>query len=167
MVAKNNFFNFHYLPFRQAVKLPILLQKPHFIKLKGKVIIQADRVSFGMIQMGTLVNTCNPNNGITFDIDGTLIFKGSAIFANDSYIMIRDNGTITIGTRFDGNCKLKCAKSIEIGDDTVIAYDSMVMDSDWHALTDMVTGKLVHKTAPVKIGNYNLSVISVLLPKVQ
>lgn len=154
-LPKTIFFNFHYLPFRQAIKLPILLQKPHFIKLKGRVIIQSDKISFGMVQMGTLVNTCNPNNGITFDIDGTLIFKGSAIFANDSYIMIRDNGTITIGTRFDGNCKLKCAKSIEIGNDTVIAYDSMVMDSDWHALTDMVTGKLVHKTAPVKIGNYN------------
>lgn len=33
------YFNFHYLPFKQAVKLPILLYKPHFLNLKGKIII--------------------------------------------------------------------------------------------------------------------------------
>lgn len=152
---KSIYFNFHYLPFRQAVLLPILLKKPHFICLKGKVIIEAEKITPGMIQLGKLVNTCNPNNGMSFDIDGTLIFKGSALFANDSYIMIRNNGTVTLGARLDANCKIKCAQSIEIGDDCWIAYESMIMDSDWHALTDMVTGKLLNKTAPVKIGNYN------------
>ena len=29
------------------------------------------------------------------------------------------------------------------------------MDSDWHALTDMTTGKLLNKTSPVKIGRHN------------
>lgn len=33
------YFNFHYLPFRQAVKLPILLYKPKLLKLKGIVKI--------------------------------------------------------------------------------------------------------------------------------
>lgn len=149
------FFNFKYLPFRQAVKLPILLYKPHFVRLKGTIRIDADEVRPGMIQMGPLINTCNPNNGITFDIDGSIIFKGRAIFANDSYIMIRDGGVLTLGKDLDCNCKIKCAKSIEIGDETWIAYDSMIMDSDWHALTDMTTGKLLNKTSPVKIGKHN------------
>lgn len=154
-IHKSIFFNFHYLPFEQAVKLPILLYKPHFIKLKGNVIIDSDKVSFGMIKMGILVNTCNPNNGISFDLDGSLIFKGRTVFANDSYIMIRNSGTITLGKNLDANCKLKCANSIEIGDNTVIAYETMIMDSDWHALTDVVTGKLLNKTSFVKIGSYN------------
>lgn len=154
-IHKSIYFNFHYLPLLQAIKLPILLYKPHFIKLSGRVIIDSDRISFGMIKMGDLINTCNPNNGITFDIDGSLIFKGHAVFANDSYIMIRNNGTITLGNNLDANCKLKCANSIEIGDNTVIAYETMIMDSDWHALTDIVTGKLLKKTSFVKIGNYN------------
>lgn len=154
-IHRSLYFNFHYLPFGQAVKLPILLYKPHFIKLKGKVIIDSEDVKFGMIKMGDLINTCNPNNGISFDIDGSLIFKGRAVFANDSYIMIRDNGTIILGKNLDANCKLKCANSIEIGDYTVIAYETMIMDSDWHALTDVVTGKLLKKTSFVKIGSYN------------
>ena len=114
--------------------------------------------SVGMIPVGLwaeLINTCNPNNGITFDITGTIIFKGKAIFANDSYIMIRDNGKLILGNDIDCNCKIKCAKSIEIGDETWVAYETMIMDSDWHALTDMCTGKLLKKTDPVRIGKHN------------
>ena len=35
------YFNFHYLPFNQAIKLPILLYKPKFYDLKGTVEINA------------------------------------------------------------------------------------------------------------------------------
>lgn len=149
------YFNFRYLPLKQALRFPIMLYKPHFVKLKGKVIIYASKIRPGMIQMGRLYNTCNPDNGISLDIDGTIIFKGKAVFSNDSYIMIRDGGVLTLGKDIDCNCKIKCAQSIEIGDETWIAYDSMIMDSDWHALTDMTTGKLLKKTAPVKIGKHN------------
>ena len=150
------YFNWHYLPFKQAIKLPILLYRPKFIRLKGKVVINSDKVTFGMIQLGPLVNTCNLNCGISIDNrGGTIIFKGNALFANESYFMICKDAVLTLGSDLDCNCKIKCAKSIEIGDETWIAYDSMIMDSDWHALTDVTTGKLLKKEAPVKIGKHN------------
>lgn len=31
------YFNFHYLPFSQAIRLPILLYKPRLLKMKGNV----------------------------------------------------------------------------------------------------------------------------------
>ena len=150
------YFNFHYLPLKQAIKLPILLYRPKFISLKGKVIIDSPIIRTGMVRMGHLVNTCNPNNGISIDNrGGTIIYKGRAIFANDSYLMICEDSVLTLGANIDCNCKIKCAQSIDIGDETWIAYDSMIMDSDWHALTDMATGKLLKKTLPVKIGKHN------------
>ena len=33
------YFNFHYLPFKQAIFLPIILYKPQFVSTKGKIII--------------------------------------------------------------------------------------------------------------------------------
>lgn len=33
------YFNFHYLPFRQAIHLPILLYKPRLVDMKGSVKI--------------------------------------------------------------------------------------------------------------------------------
>jgi hypothetical protein len=42
------FFNLKYLPIRQAVKLPILLYKPHFISLHGHINIDYDNIRFGI-----------------------------------------------------------------------------------------------------------------------
>ena len=36
------YFNFHYLPFNQAIRLPILLYKPHLVKCKGSVNISKE-----------------------------------------------------------------------------------------------------------------------------
>lgn len=33
------YFNFHYLPFKQAIYLPIWLRKPKLLNLKGKISI--------------------------------------------------------------------------------------------------------------------------------
>ena len=155
-LIKTIYFNFHYLPFLQACKLPILLYKPHFINLKGSIKIEAKNIHFGMIKLGTLVNTCNLNCGFSLDNrGGMIVFKGNAIFANETYFMIMPNAVLTLGRDLDCNCKIKCAKYIEIGDETWIAYDSMIMDSEWHALTDMTTGKLLNKEKPVKIGKHN------------
>ena len=56
------FFNFHYLPFHEAVKLPILLYKPKLLKLKGTIKIkQEDKIGFGMIRLGFPEVSLYPN----------------------------------------------------------------------------------------------------------
>ena len=34
------YFNFHHLPFKQAIFLPIILYKPQLVSTKGKIIIE-------------------------------------------------------------------------------------------------------------------------------
>lgn len=34
------YFNLKYLPFSQAVKLPIILYKPHLYKMRGRIVIE-------------------------------------------------------------------------------------------------------------------------------
>ena len=48
------YFNFHYLPFKQAILLPVYLRKPKLLTLKGRVIIQngGGRIWPGMIRLG-------------------------------------------------------------------------------------------------------------------
>lgn len=40
------YFNFHYLPFKQAIKLPILLYKPDLLSTKGKIILDCNDIKF-------------------------------------------------------------------------------------------------------------------------
>lgn len=69
------FFNFHYLPFHEAVKLPILLYKPKLLKLKGTIKIkQEDKIGFGMIRLGFPEVSLYPNTGIVFENYGEPLF---------------------------------------------------------------------------------------------
>lgn len=44
------YFNLRYLPFKQGVKKPILINKPHLHKMNGKIVIDAAKITTGMIQ---------------------------------------------------------------------------------------------------------------------
>lgn len=57
------YFNFHYLPVKQAIKMPIILYSPHFWALKGKVAIDAPQVRFGMIRLGLFNASINNEKG--------------------------------------------------------------------------------------------------------
>ena len=92
------FFNFHYLPFHEAVKLPILLYKPKLLKLKGTIKIkQEDKIGFGMIRLGFPEVSLYPNTGIVFEnYGGTVVFKGQCCIGNNSYLSIGPKAIVEI-----------------------------------------------------------------------
>lgn len=52
------YFNLRYLPFKQGVKMPILINKPHLHKMNGKIVIDAAKITPGMIKLGASGVTC-------------------------------------------------------------------------------------------------------------
>ena len=89
------YFNFHYLPLRQAVKLPILLYKPRFLELKGTVRIEDDNIRTGMIKLGFPTVSLYPNSGIMFENHGgEIVFKGRTKIGNASSISIGGKGRV-------------------------------------------------------------------------
>ena len=80
------YFNFHYLPFKVAMKLPILLYKPKFLKLQGYIKLQG-KIQFGMIRLGFPTVSLYPNIGISIENHGGIIlFKGKCRIGNNSFI---------------------------------------------------------------------------------
>lgn len=129
------YFNFHYLPFKQAVKLPILLYKPHLLKCKGKVTITSDNIWFGMIQLGIFRNRLYPNSGFTWiNEGGECIFKGKSVSCNGTFIYIMQNGCIEFGKNFYNgpNTRLTSAKKIIFGDNNGLGWDTIVTDTSFH-----------------------------------
>ena len=73
-------FNFHYLPFKQAIKLPILLYKPKIIASKGSIIIKGEIKPF-MIKLGIPQIFIYPNTGVMFENwGGRLYLKDLAMW---------------------------------------------------------------------------------------
>lgn len=149
------YFNFHYLPFNKAIHLPILLFKPQFKNLKGKVIIVGG-VKFGMIRLGFDTVCLYPSTGIMIDNNGTIVFNGSCCIGNDSYLSIGSKGYLEFGRNFSATSSLKiaCYHNISFGKKVSVGWDCLFIDTDFHCMKDLF-GTKNKGYGPIVIGNNN------------
>lgn len=132
------YFNLRVLPLAQAIKLPIWLYKPHFGKLyKGGVILNIQRIRPGIIKLGRNVVNIYPNSGVFIDIRGRIIFNGECAIGNDSAITVGKTGVLQFGSNFRATTSIKvvCYHSIKFGDNVLVGWDCLFMDTDFHSLT--------------------------------
>ena len=152
----NIYFNFHYLPFRQAWKIPVIFYKPHFGMLKGNVKILG-KVRFGMITMGFDNVSIYPNNGIRFqNAGGLIIFQGPCFFGNDTAIAVGKRGKLIVGEniRSSAGLKIACQHSITIGNNVRVGWEVMMVDSDFHKVTYTDGRPSPKGYKPIRIGDY-------------
>lgn len=153
-LPKTLYFNFRYLPFSQAVKLPILLYKPRFCCLSGKVRIDAGQVRFGMVRLG--VNSANiyPNSGIMLDIRGDVVFKGVSVIGNASYLSV-GRGQVTFGDSFMATAALRivCYEAISFGDGVLVGWNTLFCDNDFHSVVDNNTGITNRHVGKITVGD--------------
>ena len=150
------YFNFHYLPFKDAVKLPILLYKPKLLSMKGKVKIEGS-VRYGMIRMGFPTVSLYPNSGITYEnLGGTIVFKGMCLIGNNSAMSIGPKGNVCFGQDFVSTTTLRLTSydSIKFGDRCLLGWDCILLDTDFHKLTKL-SGGYSNGHFPISIGADN------------
>ena len=151
------YFNFHYLPFRQAILLPILLYKPCYLRLKGRVIINADNISFGMIRLGFNMVSLYPSTGIVWENHGgNCIFYGHCYIGNASAISIGKTGIVSFGKDFTATAAFKLASyyNIEFKDNVLVGWENTFIDTDFHQLKSIV-GENLKSYASIRIGCNN------------
>lgn len=147
------YFNFHYLPFRQAIHLPIILHKPNFIKLNGTIRIEGP-VSKGMIELGKNLNILYPDGGITFEnLGGEIIFRGKVKIGSSSAISVGPNGRLEFGDAVLGTAELRlvCYHHICLHDNVRLGWETVVMDTAFHRLKDMEGNFITIGYAPIEL----------------
>lgn len=154
------YFNFHYLPFRQALRLPIVLYKPHFVKCKGKVVLQPSDgcIRHGMVRMGFRHAMIYANNGITWENNGgTVVFRGCCVIGNDAYLSVGKTATVDFGDDFANSAAMKVVsfRSIKFGAHDRIGWHCLFLDSNIHPLFDMERKEYLPASSSIEIGDYN------------
>ncbi|MBD3808325.1 MAG: acyltransferase [Epsilonproteobacteria bacterium] len=152
-VPKSIYVNFRVLPFSQAIRLPIIVStQTKLVSLKGKVNL--DKIKTGIVRIGfTGADTIDYDyNRTILRLDGTLNIKGKTKIAKSSKLIIQ--GELTLGNNFitTGDTTIICAKKITIGDDTMLAWQSIVMDTDQHNILDQHQN-IINENKEVNIGN--------------
>lgn len=149
------YFNFKFLPFNQAIKLPVLLYKPQMQNNTGKYIIRG-KVSYGMIRLGFPTVSIFPNTGIILENRGTIVFQGKCKIGNNSAISLGEKGYMTLGNGFvcSTGLKLICYNKVDIGEVVRIGWNVVIMDTDFHSMKLVDSTKKSKGYGPISIGNH-------------
>ena len=151
------YFNFKYLPIKQAIHLPIILYKPKLLKCEGNIRIEGE-VKFGLISLGFYNCSIYPNTGIVWENKGgTVVFKGSCSIGNDSYITIGSGAEVVFGDDFINTASLKLVsvRGITFGEKSRLGWGAMIMDTNFHPLYDLNTNTYKKASGKINIGNFN------------
>lgn len=152
------YINFKYFKFKDAVKFPILVfGKVSVQALKGNISISAPlntgMIKFGFIQVGIFPKSIRT----IFDIHGTLEFVGKANFGRGAGLSVNKGGYMKIGDNFklSGNSSIIAShgKSVTFGNDCLISWDVLVMNSDFHEIYDMES-KIINPAQDVVIEDH-------------
>ncbi|MBR4379812.1 MAG: acyltransferase [Bacteroidaceae bacterium] len=154
-IIKIVYINFHFLPFRQAIKFPIdIYGKLRIVNDSGKICINGN-IRPGMIKLGSQGRDMFPLDPVILDIRGSLCFNGSFYIGCGSTIRVENGANLSIGTnsRFGAQSILFCEDSIKIGSQVGGSWRCQVMDTDRHEIRNLNTGVISPSHKPIEIGD--------------
>lgn len=138
-LPKTLYFNFRFLPFNQAFKLPVWIANDSYINIKGTVLLDVDKVCPAMIRLGFhFVPICDRHSTsqIIVSPQGRIVFKGDAHLGKGTKIYVGKDAELILGNNFAiSSCsQINCFKKIIFGNDIQFSWDCLVMDSDTHQI---------------------------------
>jgi len=152
-IPKSIYVNFRLLPLQQAIKLPIMVsRKTKLRSLSGKAYLS--KVKTGIVRIGfggTDMMDYRYERSI-LKVTGEIYFKGKTKIGVGAKIMV--SGKLILGNNFDitGDTMIICTKEIQVGDNTMIAWQSILMDTDQHAIYGK-DNTIINQDKKITIGN--------------
>lgn len=154
---KTVYFNFHYFPLKTAIKMPVFIYwRSELYKIQGKIIIDAP-VTTGMVKFGAhgLGTQDLLYSRTMWEVMGILIIKGKANIGRGSKISVGKDAVLTLGDNFTitGDSEIICQKKISFGNNCLLSWDILIMDTDFHDVTNE-KGDIVNSPKPILIGDH-------------
>ena len=149
------YVNFRLLPFSEAIRLPIIVStQTQLSSLEGKVTLGKVKTGIIRIGFGSVRLVDYSNERTILHIEGHIHFQGKTKIGKASKIEVGKNATLTFGENFLSSAKatIICHKKVTIGKDCIFAWDSLVMDTDYHDILDR-THKRINEDAPISIAD--------------
>ena len=154
-IPKTLRFNFHYFPFKTALKLPVVVSHRTYLReLRGKVELP-EKVERAMVKIGfgDVGHYDRKRSRGIWQVSGTVSFGGKASIGHGSKLSVR--GGLKLGADFNitAESTIVCAKEITFGDDCLLAWDVLVMDTDEHPLFNMGNER-INPDKPIVVGDH-------------
>lgn len=124
--------------------------------LKGSIEV-LEKKQRGCIKIGfKRVGICDAKHErAIWNNSGSIIIKDKVDLGSGTRIV--NSGTLTFGKNFvaKANCKIICHKKIVFGDDVLISWDTLIMDTDHHKICKIdAPGLQINSPRDIHIGNH-------------
>ena len=154
-IPKTLRFNFHYFPFVTALKLPVVVSHRTYLReLHGKVELP-EKVEPAMVKIGfgDVGHYDRKRSRGIWQVSGTVSFGGKASIGHGSKLSVRGDLKLGAGFNMTAESTIVCAKEITFGDDCLLSWDVLVMDTDEHPLYNK-DNERINPDKPIVVGNH-------------
>lgn len=157
-IPKSFWVSSHFFPLKEAIKLPVFVRYNTKIQsLKGTIKIKSGGGNTAMLRVGFGgVGIYDKKYSRTIlTIKGTVVLNGRSTLGHGSVLSVQENATVTFGDNFCNTAegKIVCKKSITFGDNVLTSWETLIMDTDWHAIQNTQFGEVYPCTEEIVIGN--------------
>jgi len=157
---KTIYINFHYLPFKQAIRLPIIIaSRVKLNNLSGKLRLSASPIKFGIIRIGFRVYGFQTQSDKTIieNQGGEIILNENIFIGHGTFLGIGKFGKLVINENvmIAGNSKIICRDEIIIGKNSRIAWEATIIDTDFHETINIHNQERSIGKKPISIGDNN------------
>ena len=157
-ILKTLYVNFYYFPFKIAVRFPVFIYKNVNInKIGGGKItintpVKSGILTIGRRNIGTLDHEYVRS---IWEVRGEIILDGKVELGSGCRISVASGAVLRLGNNFSmtGNSSIICQKEISFGNDCLLSWEILIMDSDFHKIFNM-QNEIINLPSPVHIGNH-------------
>jgi acetyltransferase-like isoleucine patch superfamily enzyme len=155
-LPKTLYFNLRCLPFREAIRLPVLVShRVALYDLSGTVTIRAPlRPGLVLLGFGEVGAFDYKRSRSVWQVAGEVVFEGPARLGNGFKLSVADTGTVSFGSEFvlSAESQIVSRERIEFGRGCLVSWNVLVLDTDYHPLIGE-DGEPGSPEAPVVLGD--------------
>lgn len=154
------YFNFYYLTFKQAIKLPISVTHKISIHNMGKRgCIKILNSTYRCIKLGKTGSfSLATGDKFYWSIaeNAEIIFEGKTVLGRGTQVICGTKAIIVFGENFYCNsmCIINSSRRLSFGRDVLIGWKTELLTSDGHEVYDMYEGDSHKENSEIVIGNH-------------
>lgn len=158
-IIKTLYYNFKIFPFIKAIKMPLLIAKgTKIIKISKNSVKIICNCRTGIFRIGYnfvgTIDNYSDKTIIKIDDNAHIVLKGVFSLGCGSRMQLSKGAEFKVGNNVCVTARTSfiCTNKIDIGDDVLISWDCLFMDSDLHNIK--INGAIINETKPIIINNH-------------
>ncbi len=152
-IPKSLYVSYRLCPNVSFWKLPVLVRWNCRVKGRGLIIVNGGggRMSIGFGSVGIYDKRFSPS---ILELYGKIIIDGKAYFGHGARISVGKDAVFQIGDQFHNlaEARIICMDSIKFDENVHLGWETTIMDTDFHSVINLETGKLSVCHKPIEIG---------------